>query len=214
MCIRSLSKSDRGQVGIGTLIIFIAMVLVAAVAAAVLIQTSGVLQQKAQQTGTEAIEGVSANLMVETITGKRDDISASNLSTYNITVRVAAGSGPIDLNQLVIRVQDQDTSKFLNHTKVSDCNVLNESCALRSSTFNSYQIRDVDNSFDPDNNMWVINSGDIIILTINATGVGIDAPPRTELRFTLTPETGNPITKLFTTPNSYGNKEFVELLPS
>lgn len=102
--------NEQAQVGIGTLIIFIAMVLIAAVAASVLIQTSGILQQQAQATGKQATMEVSSNLIIKNIEGVRAKNSttdmASNISLIKIRVGLNVGSAPVDLNQVIITISD------------------------------------------------------------------------------------------------------------
>ena len=195
----TLSKDTIAQVGIGTLIIFIAMVLVSAVAAAVLIQTSGVLQQKAQQTGMETITEISGNLVVEIITGKRNSSEDQSLDTYNLLIRVAAGARRLDLEQLVIVIEDNNTCAFLKNT---------------TGDFTLTKIRDVDNSFNADNSVYVINSGDLIDIGINATEHSLAANPRCDIAFTLIPESGNPVRVDLTTPNSFGVDQVVRIYPA
>ena len=63
---------NRGQVGIGTLIVFIAMVLVAAIAAGVLVNTADMLQESAEQTGEDSQAQVSDRIQVIDVYGSSD----------------------------------------------------------------------------------------------------------------------------------------------
>ena len=104
-------KNDRGQVGIGTLIVFIAMVLVAAIAAGVLINTAGFLQAQAEATGEETAEQVSDRVEVVSVVGTADD--NDEIDDLNVSVRRAPGAGNIDLSNVVVEVFANGTSATL-----------------------------------------------------------------------------------------------------
>ena len=111
------NDDDRGQVGIGTLIVFIAMVLVAAIAAGVLINTAGFLQSGAEETGQQSSDQVTNRLQVVSAVG--EDISGDSVQTVRVTVKKAPGAGNIDL--------ETTTLQFVHSTGSTDI------------TFGSYQ---------------------------------------------------------------------------
>lgn len=101
-----MKSNERAQVGIGTLIIFIAMVLVAALAAGVLINTVGFLQIQSEQTGTESTEQVSDNIKVITTVG---NVSGNNIiNEIRIGVQPAGGAGDINLAELSLQYVSDD----------------------------------------------------------------------------------------------------------
>lgn len=83
----------KGEMAMGTLIIFIAMILIAAVAASVLIITTDSLQTKALETGRATRQEVGTNLQIIEIWGE-DGSSGNQLEYLAVTVKLAAGSDP------------------------------------------------------------------------------------------------------------------------
>jgi len=118
------NDNDRGQVGIGTLIVFIAMVLVAAIAAGVLINTAGLLQSQAEATGEESAEQVSDRLEVVTVVGSSaeqfgdsddHDFDQGQINGLELTVRQAPGANDIDLGNAIVEVFADGESATLTY---------------------------------------------------------------------------------------------------
>ncbi|MFW5927754.1 MAG: archaellin/type IV pilin N-terminal domain-containing protein, partial [Thermoplasmatota archaeon] len=117
-------EDDSGAMGVGTLIVFIAMVLVAAVAAGVLVDTANKLQQQAEKAGSEAIREVSSSFTVEEIYGVNYENEVSKTFTwpgsstsgfYDVkiasedtsqTVKVAVDKDPNEI--FVVKITDYD----------------------------------------------------------------------------------------------------------
>ena len=211
---KMIKKDDIGSIGIGAMIVFIAMVLVAGIAASVLIQTSTTLESQALATGRETTEEVAGGIAVFDIEGH----VATDIDGITITVRPRAGSPGIDLNETIIMLSD-GTAKTLLTYDFADANHFNASVStedgdvfgflytdLTAEEFGIMVLEDADSScsrFTP-----VINRGDKVMLFVDTTACftatpGIDE--RTEVFGYIFPEHGAPGVISFRSPSSYSD---------
>ncbi|HVL88025.1 MAG TPA: archaellin/type IV pilin N-terminal domain-containing protein [Candidatus Thermoplasmatota archaeon] len=202
-------RSERAEVGIGTMIVFIATTLVAAIAAAVLIDTSGKLQERSTRTGQETTQQVASNLMVEYIVALRDEWDglgnlSSTLNWTQIYLGLAPGASNVDLAQMRVQVRDGHNQLIFQYSSENPW-----TGAALVGTFNTTAIRDADGSFTAATP--VMNAGDLIRVSIANGPNGFDWGPRREVLMYLIPEVGNRVQVGFQTPASFGTDSIITL---
>jgi flagellin FlaB len=174
---KKIKYNDEADVGIGTLIVFIAMVLVAAVAASVIMQTAESLQQRAYAVGKQTIRDVSSGLRIIGVTGYTD-VNKTKLEYLAIAVTPRAGSYDIDLNKTLLYLQlNNFTVLSLNsHCKAETIGVggifhtLNLSM-LNATNFGVIAIHDSDRSMLNSNG---ISTSDQAMIIVNLTAALAD----------------------------------------
>jgi len=217
--LKILTSKEVGSIGIGAMIVFIAMVLVAGIAASVLIQTSTRLEMQAMHSGSDTIAEVSTGLSVEFVTGHYSN-SAGYIDLLGITVRPRAGSQYIDLSQVVIEISDSTTKNFLTYdsnnagnftdTEFIDGDIFSyENFTNTATEFSIIVLKDADSSCSQSNP--AINRGDHVILGVNVSQCFGGLANRKDIFGTIFSEQGSPGVISFCTPALFTNTEIYDL---
>ncbi|MEM0158765.1 MAG: flagellin [Thermoplasmataceae archaeon] len=211
-------KANKGETGIGTLIIFIAMVLVAAVAATVLIHTAGSLQQRAQSTGSQTTQQVSSGIIVQSVWGldnNASDPEAGIIHWIAIYVTLGTGSSPLNLGNATLSLTYQGTSasltyfgpKAYNSATSGTNNVFNSSYFSELNKANGTTHFAILTVSDPAKSMTgaypVISAGDEVALLVNVTAVFGGFTEGQSVSGSITPVVGSAGVVQFTTPVAF-----------
>lgn len=217
-------KNDVADIGIGAMIVLIAMILTAGVAASVLISTSNTLQSQAMKTGTQTIREVSSGINVFSVIGSVNVTGNATVGyTYNdisclaITVEGRPGSDRIDLNNTFILISDGTTkamlsyayndSQFFNNAVTGDLFDAVSWANLSKDKFAIGVLQDYDGSMSSQYNP-ALNRGDKAVLYIymDTSGtLGTQLPTRTDMFGQVIPEIGAPGVIAFTSPKAYSD---------
>lgn len=183
-------KHKAGAIGIGTLIVFIAMILVAAVAAVVLIRTSGVLEQKAYEVGMSSTAEAANKIKITSVIGHTVN---QTVDYVMITILPSAGAEPIDLANCVMTFMTGST--YINGI------TYNATMAATEKSFNRTVLQGDNDAVleTTENDIYQIN-----FYLGNGTA-RTTIPENTEFTMTLTAMAGAPSSLTITTPASMDN---------
>jgi archaellin len=101
-------NNKKADMAIGTLIIFISMIVVAAIAAGVIIQTATALQNKALLTGEKAKQQVGTGITTILIYG--EDGSDKTLESFYMKVKLSPGSDPLKFKDMLLEIDTPNSS--------------------------------------------------------------------------------------------------------
>jgi flagellin FlaB len=171
---KNLQQDDEAEIGIGVLIVFIAMVLVAAVAASVIMQTAESLQERAYAVGKQTIRDVSSGVRIIGVTGYTN-LTKTKIEYLAIAITPRAGSFDLDLNKTLLYLQ-------LNNYSVLNLNINCKADTVSEGgifhTLNLSQLNATNYGViavhDPDHSVYLSNAisvSDQAILIVNLSAV-------------------------------------------
>ncbi|WP_423793038.1 flagellin [Methanocaldococcus indicus] len=220
-------KSKKGAIGIGTLIIFIALVLVASIAAAVIITTAANLQHKAARVGQESTKQVASGLQVLNVYGYTFDKQKIDRMLIIVTPNVG---GEIDLSTTIVTISNgvkKVSLVYYNGSYYYDSAIEGIDGLFTSTVANDSVWTPLANAITDDNAYFgviviqdadgstnntahpTINFGDKVALAIDLDKIGLPIYPRQHIYGEVIPEYGASGIIDFYAPSSFNTNVVV-----
>ena len=187
------------------MIVFIAMVIVAGIAASVLVQTANRLEIQAMVTGEQTTAEVATGIKVIDIEGYK---SGTTLDNMTLTVAPRAGSKDVDLSHTVLEITNSTVKCLLTYDSGSFASAVSvdgvfatDAFSTRADRFGVIVLEDGDGSCTGPNP--VINRGDKVMLTVYTSACFGGLTERTDVWGMIIPEEGSSGIFAFRTPASF-----------
>ena len=126
-------NDDRASIGIGAMIVFIALILVAAVASTIIIKTAEELQQRAEATGDDTRDEISGKVGVVSAHVGSNNAGNTAVDLVFVVAQMSAGSDDVtggDITYLVICEDGATAGDIASDTDV----ITNQNSALVDGT--------------------------------------------------------------------------------
>lgn len=206
---RTNRKNEEGAIGIGTLIVFIALILVAAIAAAVIISTAEELEEQAEDAGENAQDLVEATPVIMIAEG---ELNAGNIETLYLYIDLY-GSNGVDMNDVVLHllVTPNGGTALSTDLKYN----LADTTAATFEYYGTEEVIDRNSQYepnDPTNPTYILGESARLKLTVDLAACLVGLPEASVLEIWIhTTTSGHQTYDLFRTPSSYPTGGIVAL---
>jgi flagellin FlaB len=206
-----LREAETAVVGVGTLIVFIAMILVAAIASAVIIKTAYSLKDQAERVGESAANEATGGPKILDIVGDRGAPlqPGGEIVLLQFTLTTWDGSEAIDIETMRVHYVgfDQEVYLTLSTLTPNTPSATNFGC-------DEIPNNNGGNMWDEGNNLFWLDDENVLWLQIDLTnlnGIGDMLDPNEKVTVTFIPAHGPPVSEEFVTPTNFGGARYIDL---
>lgn len=180
--------STQALAGVASLIIFIALVLVAAITATVILDVSGALEQQAQQTGEDAVAQLSSSLLILDANGQVNN-NSDGLKSISYLVTTAAGSAPLNIDSLTISMSTPNSRAiYISEEVAANETQFNQTTDRNETNVGEFKVNRVRGSGTDDARNVILKKEDRFEIVIPSSEV--DTTPGAEFEGIIPPDKG------------------------